>query len=718
MLGEGWKIISIEDRRVLLGQGHSWARLTGESWDNYVFKSQIRIGAGTLHINYRFTEHDDGPHRYFVGVSLDRLYLGKQVGTIIQDGLAESTLQLGDTWHEIEIHGYRGVIHVSVDGVPYLVYADPQPILEGGIAFETLDDSRFYINGIEIRPIMTPEILPETLVPLQTSEKVTEIPTPVSVTLPESLPPQNVPVIESPPLVERVVQKGGTIFSDETWSGEILVSDSIFIPNGVTVTILPGTVVKFQHYRGYREPSKRLGIEIQGALIAEGSPQNQIWFTSNAPDPINGDWRMLRFVHADDRSVLNYTIVEFALQGINLWDSSPLISHSIVRWSNWEGIYLESYCHPLIEYNQIYQNGYNGIAMEQFNDAVIRYNTISSSGTNGIHIDASKAVVEGNIVQYNHAHGLSVDDHATLIATGNTLQYNSGNGIGIGEGANQVTATGNLFAYNQQAIGPHGPETVVVNTPGGGAGAFIYDYPDPRPHDLGYTPGDPGKDRYMYVYPDLDETRRVVQKIGDGLGLTWSLAWDGSSIWTATLNGNVYELNPRTGDVLTHWKFPGVQPWGMTFDGTDLWINDFAEKKVYQMDRQGHVLSTFGIPDPAGGAKGLAWDGKDLCLMGWTSPVIYKLNKQGHEQSRIYIQGGYVGGGLTWDGAYFWAPGGRGISKISPDGQIVGGIYAASEGTWDLCWDGSYLWASQRTNENWPDAKIFKIQVLSVSYRP
>jgi parallel beta-helix repeat protein len=659
---------------------------------------------------------------------MDRVYLSKQEGNIFDDSLAESQLRLDDAWHEIEINGYGGQIHVSIDGVHYIAYTDPQPILEGGIAFETLDDSRFYIDGAEIRPTIIQEIaqvpqtptgtpasgkeVPSSPTPTQTLKTVTEEPIPPT-------PDQTMEsVTEESSLVQDATLKGGTIYDDETWSGEILVTDQIFVPPGVTVTLLPGTVVKFQHYRGYREPSKRLGMDIQGALIAEGTPQNRIWFTSDAPDPINGDWRMLRFVHANERSVLKYTIVEYALQGINLWDSSPLISHSIVRWNNWEGIYLESYCHPLIEYNMIYQNGYNGIAMEQFNNAVIRYNIISSSGTNGIHIDASTAVVEKNIVMENHANGLSVDDHATLIATDNTLQDNGGSGIGIGEGANQVTATGNLFVHNQQDIGQYGPEAVVINTPGSGAGSLRFDYLDLRPHDLGYTPGDPAKDRYMYVYPGSDETRKVIQKIGEGLGLTWSLAWDGNSIWTATLNGDVFELNPRTGAVLNHWTFPGVQPWGMAFDGANLWINDFAEKKVYQMDRQGQVLSTFVIPDTVGGAKGLAWDGTNLYLMGWTSPVIYRLNKQGQEQGRIYIQGGYVGGGLTWDGAYFWAPGGRGISKISTDGEIVGGIYAASEGTWDLCWDGTYLWASQRTNENWLDAKIFKIEVLSVSYRP
>jgi hypothetical protein len=58
-----------------------------------------------------------------------------------------------------------------------------------------------------------------------------------------------------------------------------------------------------------------------------------------------------------------------------------------------------------------------------------------------------------------------------------------------------------------------------------------------------------------------------------------------------------------------------------------------------------------------------------------------------------------------------------GICKIDSTGQIVGGIYAASEGTWDLAWDGNYLWATQRTNENWQDPKIYKIEILDDSLK-
>jgi hypothetical protein len=63
------------------------------------------------------------------------------------------------------------------------------------------------------------------------------------------------------------------------------------------------------------------------------------------------------------------------------------------------------------------------------------------------------------------------------------------------------------------------------------------------------------------------------------------------------------------------------------------------------------------------------------------------------------------------DGTAFWVPGGKDTMRISTTGQVLGSIYACSEGTWDLTWDGQYLWATQRTNENWFDDKLYQIQI-------
>jgi parallel beta-helix repeat protein len=682
-LEEGWYLERIGNNTVLKGRGHKWARLENRGWDNYAFKAKFKLIQGTIHFNYRHSELEDGPHRYFIGVSSDVLYLNKQIGNKFYD-LAEASIKLDNGWHEIEIRGYEDIINIYIDDNIHIFYKDDDPILSGSIAFETLEDSDFLIDDVEIR-----ETLP--------SDIVTEL-----------------------GLVRiHNASKSGTLTRDEIWGGEIYVMDHVFVPEGVTLTMEPGTVVKLKHYRGYKEPWKKLSIVIGGTLEAVGTPEEQICFTSDAPDPINGDWCMLRFENTENDSIIMYAVIEFAQQGINMWNSSPTISHTIVRWNNWEGIYLESYCKPLLEYNQIYENGYNGVAMEQFNEATLRYNTIMRSGTSGIHVDASTARIEYNIVQENRANGLSVDDHGTIIALNNTIEDNLGAGIGLGEGLNRVTAQGNKFRNNSHDIDSPPPSIIVENIPGDGVGEIVYDYSDPRPYELGYIPGDPEKDRYMYIYPNDDETRRVVKKIGEGLGLTWSVTWDGEYIWTAALWGDVYKLDAETGEIKTHWKFPGPQAWGMTYDSNHLWINDFAEKTVYEMDSSGNVISYFAIPDQTGGAKGITWDGEYLFLMGWTSPTIYKVDKAGNLLETIQVRRGHAGGGLTWDGKYFWAPGGKGICKIDRSGQIVGEVYAASEGTWDLAWDGNgdYLWATQRTNENWQDPKIYKIEIIDDSLK-
>lgn len=80
----------------------------------------------------------------------------------------------------------------------------------------------------------------------------------------------------------------GEITQDETWypSGNPHIIDSDVYPGeNVTLTIKPGCVVRFaastELYCGYTKPS---------AIIAEGTPDSVILFTSNVAAPAPGDW--------------------------------------------------------------------------------------------------------------------------------------------------------------------------------------------------------------------------------------------------------------------------------------------------------------------------------------------------------------------------------------------------------------------------------------------
>lgn len=509
--------------------------------------------------------------------------------------------------------------------------------------------------------------------------------------------------------------RSGTISKNETWSGTISVTGDITVPKKVTLTIKPGTTIKIKPSRDYQKLNKIM-FDISGRLLAEGAPKKLITFTSAAKKPQNGDWAMLH-LSGKTKSRIKYAVVEFAQQGINLWNSDILISRSVIRWNNWEGLYAESYSTPTIEYNRVYQNGYNGMAMEQFNAAILRNNIFEKNGTHGLHVDASTATVTNNILRDNHAAGLSLDDISTVTATNNTMSGNLLRQVMCGEGDNKLTAVGNLVVEGETASNCP-DEAYVQNTPGSGAAAVKFGYAVPKKYDLGYTPGDRAKDRYRYVYPD-DKTRKIIGKIGTGLGLTWSIAMEGSDVWTSTVSGDIYKLDGMTGEILQQFKAPSSQPWGMAFDGEQLWITDFAEKRTYSLDPEtGEETFSFDNPDRVRGAKGLAWDGEYLYIMGWTTNIIYKVDRNGTFVSSVTLNPG-GGGGLTWDGRNFWAPC-SGICKYSPTGALLGKIYPASEGTWDLAWEpadnqyGGYLWATQRTNENWyDDAKIFKLEILN-----
>jgi Right handed beta helix region len=502
-----------------------------------------------------------------------------------------------------------------------------------------------------------------------------------------------------------------SIAANSVWSGDAYVKGPVTVLPGAVLTILPGTRVKMSHYRGYREPEKRIHFIVKGGIIAEGTPEAPIYFTSDAEEPQNGDWSMMRLLSPTGPAVFRYCVFEFAQQGLNVWAGDIEVTNSVFRWNNWEGIYFESTSTAAMSFCQLVENGYNGLAAEQFNTIDMEKCEVWRNGTSGIHVDASVLEIRESLVHDNGAHGLSVDDNGVLKTYGVDSYDNQAFGLGQGQGANDVwisnfsswgNGSGNIQgAYSTVSTGYFAPAEVDIG------------FEPDMSYALGYIPSDQLLDKYLYVYPD-DETRRIVRKIGEGLGLTWSVAWDGSSIWTATVNGKIYKLDPFTGAVLNQFYAPGSQPWGMTWDGQYLWVVDFAEKRISKIDpTTGSELATYPTPDPVGGCKGVAWDGTYLNVMGWTSPKIYQIDTNGNLVSAIDVQMQGNAGGIAWDGTHFWIPAGK-LLRVDIQGNVVGWIYPASEGTWDMTWDGQYLWATQRTNENWDDAKLFALEILEI----
>jgi photosystem II stability/assembly factor-like uncharacterized protein len=154
-LESGWTVAS----GVLVGEGHRWARYRGGEWSNFRFRFRLRIVTGDLHANYRL----NNASRYYVGLYGGNSALNKQYfPDTFFNGIASSRIVLSrGAWHNIEIAGQGARITVLADGATILDYTDPQPILSGSIAFETLDNSKVEVDDITIiGPAPTPTPTP------------------------------------------------------------------------------------------------------------------------------------------------------------------------------------------------------------------------------------------------------------------------------------------------------------------------------------------------------------------------------------------------------------------------------------------------------------------------------------------------------------------------------------------------------------------------------
>ena len=120
----------------------------------------------------------------------------------------------------------------------------------------------------------------------------------------------------------------GALKEDTVWSPElspIRVSSDLLIPEGVTLTILPGTSVEFMD---------GAGVTVRGQLRALGTEGQRIYFASQRF--VAQRWGGLRFENTMAHNVLNYVTIEWTLvkAGIHLEQS-----RLDMRGGRWIGAY-------------------------------------------------------------------------------------------------------------------------------------------------------------------------------------------------------------------------------------------------------------------------------------------------------------------------------------------------------------------------------------------
>jgi len=199
----------------------------------------------------------------------------------------------------------------------------------------------------------------------------------------------------------------GEIISDTTWSltspapdGIYVIVGSTTIRNNATLTIMPGVVVKF----GQRKILMVGGStpENGGTLIAEGTPDQIILFTSKETVPEMGDYDGIYFSsNASDNSRLRHCVLEYGAgsPGANLirfTSCSPQISYCTLSNAKRDALACLNGSSPVIHACNIVNNNNIGITIRGLDcRPVITNSNITNCQYGGISVSEAHPIIGG-----------------------------------------------------------------------------------------------------------------------------------------------------------------------------------------------------------------------------------------------------------------------------------------------------------------------------------
>ena len=213
--------------------------------------------------------------------------------------------------------------------------------------------------------------------------------------------------------VDGVWINGFMLAKDTTFTanhGVYVFGSSLTIPEGVTLTIEPGVIVKFGNLAV---------ISVIGALIAEGTAQDKIVFTSVWDDAYGGNTDPNNYGegYPTEPGQHPYTSGGNGYIATNYWgyisfypgSMASTINHSVLRYGG--------------AYNAVGVIGQNTILDIQSSSVTISNSEISQAWGDGIKISYASPVITGNVITGNEQYGIELSGSNAVI-TGNTVSNN------------------------------------------------------------------------------------------------------------------------------------------------------------------------------------------------------------------------------------------------------------------------------------------------------
>lgn len=247
----------------------------------------------------------------------------------------------------------------------------------------------------------------------------------------------------NPAYSEELVLSKSVITKDTIWQGKVLIKGDVEIAKGATLTIMPGTVVRFKKIEEFG-PEKlsldklnhfpRAELIISGRLYAQGTVNNKITFTSAEENPSPGDWGSINLLGSVD-NIIEFCIIQYAHTGAHAHSSQVVIAYSEFHYNgvaigqknvksvdhksvmpmlyntiteNGGGILYGGGSTTTISHNEINNNKFFGIYAKKGGLANVRYNNITNNGKGVIFYKVKDIILLYNNISGNEDYNVSL----------------------------------------------------------------------------------------------------------------------------------------------------------------------------------------------------------------------------------------------------------------------------------------------------------------------
>lgn len=140
---------------------------------------------------------------------------------------------------------------------------------------------------------------------------------------------------------QRSLVTDQVIAVDTVWRGRVTVKGVVVVKKGVTLTIMPGTVVSFSRIDRDNNGVGDGELRIEGCVLARGTSRQRIVFTSDEANPQTRDWSYIHLLASPSDSLFEYCRFEYGFSGMQVHYSNVRITDCIFS-NNHEGLHFNT----------------------------------------------------------------------------------------------------------------------------------------------------------------------------------------------------------------------------------------------------------------------------------------------------------------------------------------------------------------------------------------